>query len=370
MLTQPSVSVSGGSALTRPSVAAPATRLFFFDNLRIVAMILVIAHHAGQAYGPTGGVWPIKEATTAAILDPFFTVNRSLGMSFFFMIAGYLMVISCDHKGPLPFLKDRVLRLGLPVLGWFLLMVAVALLVDHRVTLPAEMAHMWFVQHLLIFCAVYAAWRWIRRDHPLSGSTPSRVPSWWAIVAFALVLAPVSAVIRHWYPIDDWVYLLNFVKVAWADVPRDLSLFIIGAIAYRKGWLGGFSSGAGRLWLAIGVLLAGLMYCVKLIAPSSSFLTNSQSLLYAVWESLLCISLCIGLTVVFRDLWNSQSALGRKMAKGQYATYIFHLGVVVLFQWALLNLVAAPFVKFVLATLLAVPVAFLLGYWLSKPLKL
>ncbi len=53
-----------------------------------------------------------------------------------------------------------------------------------------------------------------------------------------------------------------------------------------------------------------------------------------------------------------------------YATYIFHVGVVVLFQWALLSLVAAPFVKFVLATLLAVPVAFFLGYWLSKPLKL
>jgi glucans biosynthesis protein C len=217
MLTQPSVPVSGAPSLSRPSVAAPSQRLFFFDNLRIVAMILVIAHHAGQAYGPTGGAWPIKEATSAAILDPFFTVNRSFGVSLFFMIAGYFMVISCDRKGPLPFAKDRTLRLGLPALGWFLVMASVALLVDHRVTLPVEMAHMWFVQHLLIFSAVYAAWRWIRRDHPVRGSTPSRVPAWWAIVAFALVLAVVSAVVRHWYPIDDWVYQRH------ADRPRRLA---------------------------------------------------------------------------------------------------------------------------------------------------
>jgi len=39
--------------------------LYYLDNLRVAVIILVIAHHVGQAYGPTGGWWPIQEATRA-----------------------------------------------------------------------------------------------------------------------------------------------------------------------------------------------------------------------------------------------------------------------------------------------------------------
>ena len=34
-------------------------RLYYLDNLRVAVIILVIAHHVGQAYGPTGGWWVI-----------------------------------------------------------------------------------------------------------------------------------------------------------------------------------------------------------------------------------------------------------------------------------------------------------------------
>lgn len=32
-----------------------SNRLIFFDKLKVVLMVAVIAHHVGQAYGPTGG---------------------------------------------------------------------------------------------------------------------------------------------------------------------------------------------------------------------------------------------------------------------------------------------------------------------------
>ena len=34
-------------------------RLVYIDNLRVLLIAVVIARHAGQAYGPTGGDWPI-----------------------------------------------------------------------------------------------------------------------------------------------------------------------------------------------------------------------------------------------------------------------------------------------------------------------
>ena len=35
-------------------------RLYYADNLRVCLVMLVVAHHAAQAYGPTGGFWPIR----------------------------------------------------------------------------------------------------------------------------------------------------------------------------------------------------------------------------------------------------------------------------------------------------------------------
>ena len=34
-------------------------RLVFIDALRVAAIVFVIVHHAAQAYGPTGGFWPV-----------------------------------------------------------------------------------------------------------------------------------------------------------------------------------------------------------------------------------------------------------------------------------------------------------------------
>jgi peptidoglycan/LPS O-acetylase OafA/YrhL len=94
-------------------------RLYFLDNLKIPLIILVVVHHAGQAYGG-GGWWFVENPERSSLLGIFFTVNRSFFMSLFFMISGYFLPASYDRNGPLDFLKDRFLRLGVPLLGFFL----------------------------------------------------------------------------------------------------------------------------------------------------------------------------------------------------------------------------------------------------------
>jgi hypothetical protein len=89
-----------------------AGRLFYLDNLRVALTALVIAHHAGQAYGLTGGWWPIMEPRRAVILGAFFTVNRSFFMSLFFMVSDYLLVMAYDRSEPWAFVRSRLWRLG------------------------------------------------------------------------------------------------------------------------------------------------------------------------------------------------------------------------------------------------------------------
>ncbi|MCU0507357.1 MAG: acyltransferase family protein [Anaerolineae bacterium] len=375
MLAQP-------AAITRSAASRAATlvgRLFFFDNLRIVAMALVIMQHVGQVYGPTEGVWMIPpQAETAFILDPFFTVNRSFGMSLFFMIAGYFAVLSCDKKGPRPFLKDRAVRLGIPLLGWAVFMALVQIFLmptpatGNRLGIPwpVEVAHMWFVELLLIFCAVYAVARMLLPARP-APARDSRVPPGWAIVLFALGLAFASAVVRIWYDMDEWVYVLGVIKLQPFDLPRDLALFIVGMLAARRDWVMRFPSRSGRVWLGVGVALAAAWYAFRLAFPAG--MDADERLvggLFTLWESFLCVGMCIGLTVLFRDLWNWQNSLLKNAAQAQYATYVFHIGVVLVFQWLAMPLDAPPLVKFLLVSLFAVPVSFLVGYWLRKPLRM
>jgi len=344
--------------------------LYFLDNLRIALIVLVIAHHVGQAYGPTGGYWPIMEATRAPILGPFFTVNRSFFMSLFFMIAGYFTVMSVDKYGSKVFIKERSLRLGIPTLSWMLMMIPLQVFVFSAPAWPLEAAHLWFLEHLLIFSAVYALWRMFSKpaSEPKFQADP---PVYVQIVVFAFLLAIVSVLVRIWFPIDRWVYLLGFIKVAFADVPRDLSFFVIGLIAFRQNWIVRFPRKDGFVWLAVGVTLAVAWFVYVLIGKNYLHLNDIQIVIvYPIWESLLCCGMCIGLTVLFREYCNSQGNLENILAKSQYAAYIFHVPVVLLFQYLALGFDWPPFVKFAVVTILSVPATFLYSHWVRKPLRL
>jgi peptidoglycan/LPS O-acetylase OafA/YrhL len=93
-------------------------RIAFFDNLRILLTILVISNHLIVTYGGPG-FWDYVECTADTITFILFTIhnsiNQSFFMSFFFLLAGYFTVASYDRKGPWLFTKDRLLRLGIPL---------------------------------------------------------------------------------------------------------------------------------------------------------------------------------------------------------------------------------------------------------------
>jgi peptidoglycan/LPS O-acetylase OafA/YrhL len=389
--------MAGSSNLPLPDVRKTG-RLYFLDNLRIALTILVIAHHVGQAYGPTGGSWPIQEAARSPILGPFFTVNRSFFMSLFFLISGYLMVMSYDRSRPLAFVKSRLLRLGIPLLAFFFLVIPLQQYLCHwqsgdlgtmsftRYYVDAYLGHgqrpadwrggwpemsflhLWYVEHLLIVSLCYAALRAVwRRSSPMS-LAPTKLPGYLTVVLFAVVLAFASATIRIWYPIDKWIGFLGFIQVAFAYVPRDLSFFVLGAVAYHRQWLVGLSNRTGKAWLLVGLTLAALWYAYALgLRQLFSISRNAMGIIYPLWEALLCCGLCIGLLCLFREKLNRQNRWTKALAEGQYAAYLFHFPIVVLIQYMLANAALLPFTKFLLVTASAVPLTFLFATGLRRP---
>jgi peptidoglycan/LPS O-acetylase OafA/YrhL len=61
-------------------------RLHYLDNLKAVMIILVIFHHAGQAYGPSGG-WPVQDSPKSSLLGPYFWLQASFFMGLMFFLS-------------------------------------------------------------------------------------------------------------------------------------------------------------------------------------------------------------------------------------------------------------------------------------------
>lgn len=85
--------------------------------------ILVILHHLMITYAGTGG-WYYKEDRQDAAVDAlggwFCSVDQAYFMGLLLLISAYFVPGSYDRKGSARFLKDRLIRLGIPlvVFSW------------------------------------------------------------------------------------------------------------------------------------------------------------------------------------------------------------------------------------------------------------
>ena len=117
---------TGTAAPVPPVSAPPSTRLWFMDNLRIVLICGVVVAHLIGIYG--GGTFyqyrdpaPV-DPLTSNVLTILAILGLSCGMGFFFLLAGYFTPGSYDRKGAASFLRDRLVRLGIPLLLYNLLL--------------------------------------------------------------------------------------------------------------------------------------------------------------------------------------------------------------------------------------------------------
>lgn len=96
-------------------------RFYYLDNLKILLTILVITHHVGLAYREAGGFLQNVNNQHLNIdwVGALYLINTGFFMGLFFMISGYFFPSSFDRKGGKEFLKDKLIRLGIPLVFVF-----------------------------------------------------------------------------------------------------------------------------------------------------------------------------------------------------------------------------------------------------------
>ena len=391
METSQAMPMAGAASSTRlvQDVALGHVRLAFIDNLRILLVILVILFHLATTYGGAG-YWHYHEegadAATVAVLTLFVAVNQAFFMGFYFLIAAYFVPRTLERKGSTRFARERLLRLGIPLLVQVLIIMPllsymlgvtvwgfagsfwtyIALYWNQYRSL--DTGPLWFVEALLIFSLVYALWWAVVKPAPRQGSEArATTPRNLVIATFGVALGLATFVVRIWLPVGWFFAPLNFQL---AHFPQYISLFVLGAVAYRRGWLGTLVKDAarGRRWGRVAFCLIGfapvlLVAGGALQGDTRPFLGGMhwQALAYGLWEQLLCLAMVLSLLAWFHKRYDRQHKLAKEMSASAYAVYILHTPVLVGVAVGLRHMELYPLLKFALASLICVPLCFLVG---------
>jgi glucans biosynthesis protein C len=365
-------------------------RLIYLDNLKVFLIILVIVHHVGQAYGPTGGFWPYHSSLHESVswLGKFFAVNAAFFMGLFFMISGYFFPTAFDKNGGVKFVKDRLIRFGIPLLFAFFIMSPVEMYVNYvnysgnqplgymeyftriflgiggkpegfvETVLFPEMnfGHLWFVEHLLIYSVLYFIFRTLCGNFKIKEN--SKAPGSIVIFSMGALIAAASVIVRVWYPIDKWIMLGGFIQMEVAHLPQYVVMFVTGIIASRKQWFATIDTKKGFVVLALGILMAGITYVRPLPETYMVFIHHNR----AIYESFMAVFISWGLIVFFREFLNNAGILMKWLSENAYAAYIFHYPVVLVIQYMLdMVVIGGALGKFITVSIISVVVTYLLS---------
>ena len=231
----------------------------------------------------------------------------------------------------------------------------------------------WFLALLLIFSLGYAAWRWLTRNRQPSAASEYSPPIYLAIGLFILGLALVSYLVRIIIPIGRSV--LDFPTLAY--LPQYLSLFVVGTIAYRRDWFRSVTDRMGKMGFVIALLATLILFPIPLLGilgGTMRFLGNGSwpSAVYALWDSAFAVGLCLASVTFFRRYFNTKTNLGTFLAQQSYAVYIIHSPIIVFLAFTLYLAYArfgidfGPLLKFVIASIIIVPICYLAAYLLRK----
>jgi len=381
-----------GSGLSATPPAPSKIRLYFVDYLRAALVCLVILHHTAITYGGSGSFYytePATDSSASGLLSLFTNFNQAWFLGAFFLLSAYFTPGSYDRKGAKKFLKDRLIRLGIPLLVFFFVLNPLTIYLAFYHMTPAELVAngitppmglnltfisqsvgtgpLWFVEMLLIFELGYALWRVVRRNAVPKGDGHRQLPSYRRVAEFILALTVASYLL--WIVAPLGAQILGFPS--FFDVPQYLGLFIAGLAAARGDWLAKLSDSMAKRVFIIALIASATLLPLAIIGtevPSLGWGSlvgygSLSSAFYALWTSIFAVGMTMYSVTFFRRHLNSPGRLWSFAAKNFYGAYILQATAIVAVASQLLYQVQLEsLLKFGLAAVMILPLTWGLAY--------
>jgi hypothetical protein len=345
---------------TAPGDAPKASgkpKLYFIDNMKIFLTLMVVNTHTTQVFL---GIAPFAVKGTPSYYNTFMStlneLNQAYFMALFFLLSGYFVPASLDRKGLRMFIKDKMKRLGLPAIMWYLgLGQVMFFLIDSAFGLASHYnfnihnGPQWFILWLLAFSVMYALLaqrfscpRWVQ------------LPGTCGLVSIGLVLGFLQFVFSTYFNIWEGrnIFLLN---PYFAQTPFYVAFFAAGIAAKRNGWLhqlANFSSSSLWALRSLAVIFAALIIFSKqwqewLTASANEATAMEHASNFWLMLFVLGVVQCVfgvvvsvlGVELFHRCLNCGGGSIHRFLTDSIYGVYLFHYPVVMFFNWTYVQLI-------------------------------
>jgi glucans biosynthesis protein C len=333
--------------LGRGEIFAP--RLPYLDNLRVLLVVGVIAVHSAVTYGFDGS-WYLEsyDELASGLVDALtvvIVIGWLFGLGLFFLIAGRLSGPSLDRKGPARFARERLIRLGAPVLAYTLIVSPALEYVAYRENDAGTEGFWpffsdrvwqlgpgptWFLEALLAFSLGYALLRMLRPPRRPSSRAPLRGR---AVAVIALAIAVTSFAAHLVFPIGSEQFHLQL-----GMFPQYLILFSLGVAAGRRGWLETLTPelrrrcglAAAMTALAMpAILVAGDYFAGGAAEDRFAGGWHWQAAAASLTEGLLATCVSLWAIGYFHRRHNHLRPRARQMAPVAYGAFVIHAPLIV-----------------------------------------
>lgn len=231
--------VSESPAVPKPCTGRPS-RFHYLDNLKAFAIFLVVTGHTLCGWGgPLGAFvdgFVVGQRTSwfTGFSTAFLFLGESFLMVLLFFIAGYFTPGSYAKKGAYCFVKERMVKLGIPLLAtWFglmpllyLFLSQVVLRANWKFEFVPSVGPFWFVSTLLVYTMAYV----------LAAGGPAvrvQMPTLCFVVC-AFAIAEFLEILRIVLGFAD---LLEASNPGWGSGVSQTLAFYAGCVASQNRWL-------------------------------------------------------------------------------------------------------------------------------------
>ncbi len=372
-------------------VRSKAARDLSIDYLRTTITLMVIAHHSALAYT----TWaqfsarsvflssaPVVDAKRWAVLDYAENFNDVFFMSLMFFVSGLFVLPAIRKHGAALFMRDRLLRLGLPFVAAVALLIPIAYYPmwnlterhssywSYYVSLASQgftVGPPWFIWVLLLFDIALATMLhpFPRLYKPLKHLSTSLASHPGKVCASMLVLTATAYLpLLQRYGFSKWTVLISSpFAFQQSRIALYALWFLFGALVGVAGVENGFLSRASkfirgwRWWVGVCVAAYNLLWFVPRSAFVAHHLGGNLGRLEASLWVLSCVASCFCLLAVFRAVRWKANPWMLSLSRAAYAMYLVHYVFVTWAQRTLLAVSVPAYWKvmlvFVSATLLS-----------------
>ncbi|MGA2572356.1 MAG: acyltransferase [Terracidiphilus sp.] len=389
------MSTTSVASTTPPaSRSTPPSYNYALGYLKACIIALVVAHHASLAYHPAAPpipaslllparwwqAYPVVDAH-AAWAGVFATVNDIFFMTLMFFVSGLFVWRSLTRKGAGGYMRDRLLRIGLPFIPAALILAPLSYYPTY-LQIPGHggfggflyqwvrlgtwsAGPVWFLWVLLVFdflavCAYKVAPKWgesLGRITIAASQTPA-IFFLCLVAVSALVYAPMTLAFGpfSWAAWGPFVFQKSRILLYFVYFVAGIA---IGACGLDRGLLAPKGKLARRwhLWVAAAIVafvafakVAAIVYSAPIPHTWREAVLSGPILLYLVLFTLSCAASSLASLAVCLRFLASRSRVLDDLAANSYGIFLTHYPFVSWLGLALLGFYLPAFAKFLLVT--------------------